>query len=162
MQWVVRATRRAAAAATVPQDHLMVIAPPTPDERQRLALLRALELLDSAPEPAFDTLTRLVSRLLQVPVALVSLVDENRQWFKSRVGLDALETPRDLAFCAHAIHHDAPFVVPDALLDHRFADNPLVTGAPHVRAYAGIPLRTTSANSCSRARSCAARSSTAR
>jgi diguanylate cyclase (GGDEF)-like protein/PAS domain S-box-containing protein len=120
----------------------MVIAPPTPDERQRITQLHALALLDSAPEPAFDALTRLVARLLRVPVALVSLVDEHRQWFKSRVGLDATETPRDLAFCAHAIHGDGPLVVPDALLDPRFADNPLVTGAPHIRAYAGIPLRT--------------------
>ncbi|HSI51395.1 MAG TPA: diguanylate cyclase [Ideonella sp.] len=119
----------------------MLIAPPTTDETQRLALLRSLDLLDSAPEPAFDTLTRLVVQLLQVPVALISLVDEQRQWFKSRVGLEATETPRDIAFCAHAIHGDLPFVVPDARLDLRFADNPLVTTEPQVRAYAGITLR---------------------
>lgn len=121
----------------------MLIAPPTDDEAERLALLQQLGLLDSPPEATFDTVTRLAARLLNVPIALVSLVDADRQWFKARVGLDATETPRDVAFCSHAIHQREPLVVADALLDARFADNPLVTGEPKVRAYAGVPLRST-------------------
>lgn len=120
---------------------VMLVAPPTLDEFERVALLRTLELLDSAPEPEFDSLTRLTSRLLGVPIALISLVDSDRQWFKSKVGLEVAETPRAVAFCAHAIHGYVPFVVPDARLDQRFADNPLVTGGPQIRAYAGVPLR---------------------
>jgi diguanylate cyclase (GGDEF)-like protein/PAS domain S-box-containing protein len=115
---------------------------PLPDnEPQRLALLYALDLLDSPNEPVFDTLTRLAARTLRVPTALVSLLDTNRQWFKSRAGLDAAETPRSQAFCAHTILKDEPLVVHDARLDPRFRDNPLVTGPLAVRAYAGVPLR---------------------
>lgn len=121
----------------------MLIAPSPADEDQRLALLHSLGLLDSPPEPAYDVLTRLAARLLDTPIALLTLVDAKRQWFKSRLGLDVPQTPRDVAFCAHAILGDGPFVVPDAELDARFADNPLVTGGPRVRAYAGIPLRST-------------------
>lgn len=121
----------------------MLIAPPTDDEAERLALLQQLGLLDSPPEATFDTVTRLAARLLNVPIALVSLIDADRQWFKARVGLDTTETPRDVAFCSHAIHQHEPLVVADALLDARFADNPLVTGEPQVRAYAGVPLRST-------------------
>jgi len=113
-----------------------------PDEDERLALLHGLQLLDSLPEPAFDRITRLATRLLGVPMALVSLVDRDRQWFKSRVGLAATETPREQAFCAHAILQTGPFVVTDALEDARFADNPLVTGALGLRFYAGVPIRT--------------------
>lgn len=104
-----------------------------------MAALRKLGLLDTASEERFDRLTRLASTLTGAPIALVSLVDENRQWFKSRVGLDATETPRDFAFCAHAIIDAGAdvFVVNDATIDDRFADNPLVTGPPHVRFYAG-------------------------
>lgn len=112
------------------------------DETDRLLALHALQWLDRGPDPALDALTRLVSSVLQVPIAAVSLVDMHRQWFKSRVGLEASETPRDAAFCAHAILGHDVFVVPDAERDARFADNPLVTGAPHIRAYAGVPLRT--------------------
>jgi diguanylate cyclase (GGDEF)-like protein/PAS domain S-box-containing protein len=112
-----------------------------PDELERLQLLKALDLLDTEAEEVFDRVTRLVSRLLKVPIALFSLVDENRQWFKSRVGLDARETPREHAFCAHAILQDQPLVVTDATSDARFADNPLVTGAPNIRFYAGVPIR---------------------
>lgn len=111
------------------------------DEPARLSTLRALNILDSAPEERFDRLTRLAKRLFGVPIALVSLVDENRQWFKSCVGLDASETSREISFCGHAILGDGIFEVPDALVDERFHDNPLVTDAPHIRFYAGVPLR---------------------
>ena len=115
----------------------------TSDEPERLELLAALKILDTAPEPIFDQVTRLTSRLLNVPIALFSLVDADRQWFKSRVGLDVHETPREQAFCAHAILHTSPLVVPDATADSRFSDNPLVTGNPNIRFYAGVPIRTT-------------------
>jgi diguanylate cyclase (GGDEF)-like protein len=110
------------------------------DEAQRLAALHATRLLGSAPEETFDRITRTAARLLDVPIALVSLVDKDRQWFKSRTGLDACETPRDVSFCGHAILADEPLVVPDAASDARFADNPLVTGSPHLRFYAGVQL----------------------
>lgn len=113
----------------------------SPFENERLTLLKALQLLDTPPEPAFDRITRLACQLLQVPIALVSLVDEQRQWFKSRVGLEACETPREYAFCAHAILQTEPLVVNDARSDPRFVDNPLVTGAPGIRFYAGVQLR---------------------
>jgi len=113
-----------------------------PDEIERQQLLRSLDLLDTEQEEVFDRVTRLVSRLLKVPIALFSLVDENRQWFKSRVGLDVCETPREHAFCAHALLQDQPLVVADASSDARFADNPLVTGNPNIRFYAGVPIRT--------------------
>lgn len=110
------------------------------DETERVAALHALNVLDTAPEDRFDRVTRLAARLFDVPIALVSLVDANRQWFKSCYGLSATETPRSVSFCGHAILSDDTFIIPDALLDVRFADNPLVTGAPHVRFYAGQPL----------------------
>jgi signal transduction histidine kinase len=111
-----------------------------PDEADRLAALRSLFILDTPPEERFDRLTRLAKRLFNVPIALISLVDANRQWFKSRQGLSVSETPRHISFCGHAILQDEPLVIEDALLDPRFADNPLVTGKPHVRFYAGQPL----------------------
>lgn len=111
------------------------------DEVSRLAKLRSLDLLDTPCEPVFDVITGMASRLLRAPIALVTLVDADRQWFKSHTGLEIRQTSRELAFCAHAIHGAGPFVVPDATLDERFADNPLVTGEPRIRAYAGIPLR---------------------
>lgn len=117
--------------------------PPTPaDEAQRLAALRGLALLDTAPEERFDRLTRLARRLFDVPMAIVSLVDADRQWFKSRDGLEAQETPRDVSFCGHAVLGTEVMVVPDATLDDRFHDNPFVTGALSVRFYAGYPLAT--------------------
>ena len=103
--------------------------------------LRDLRLLDSPPEERFDRLTRLAVRLFGVKTALVSLVDHERQWFKSRQGLDALETPRNISFCGHAILNNGPFVIEDASKDARFADNPLVTGEPCIRFYAGMPLK---------------------
>ncbi len=115
-------------------------APRPQDEARRLRALRRLDILDTEPEERFDRFTRLARRLFGVPIALVSLVDENRQWFKSRDGLDATETPRDVSFCGHAICAEGPLVVHDALSDPDFADNPLVTEAPHVRFYAGQPL----------------------
>jgi len=111
------------------------------DEAQRLETLQGLDVLDTPVEERFDRLTRLARRLLDVPIALVSLVDENRQWFKSRDGLDASETPRDISFCGHAILGHEVFVIPDATKDERFAANPLVTGPPDIRFYAGYPLR---------------------
>lgn len=117
-------------------------APPTSDEAARMSALRALEILDTEAEAQFDNLTRLAADLCALPIALVSLVDSERQWFKSRVGLDAPETPREHAFCAHAIHGDDVMVVEDATRDIRFANNPLVTGEPNIRFYAGAPLIT--------------------
>ncbi len=115
-------------------------APVPYNEAQRLVALRSYQVLDSAPEQAFDDVTRLVARHFNVPMVLVSLVDEARQWFKSRVGIDIAETPRETAFCAHAILGTRPLVVCDATCDPRFRDNPFVTGAPHIRFYAGAPL----------------------
>ena len=111
------------------------------NEKQRLQALRSTELLDTSPEERFDRLTRMAKRVFGVSIALVSLVDENRQWFKSKVGLDASETGRDISFCGHAILGNDIFVIEDALQDERFADNPLVTGPPNIRFYAGVPLR---------------------
>ncbi len=117
-----------------------MIAPLPSTEHERLQRLRALKILDTPPEERFDRITRLAARIVGTPIVLISLVDETRQWFKSTVGLDAKQTPRDVAFCAHAILDSEVLVVPDAHADPRFATNPLVTGAPHVRFYAGAPL----------------------
>ena len=117
------------------------MAPAPADEAQRLETLRSLRILDTDFDPRFDRLTRLAAETFRVPIALVSLVDTNRQWFKACVGLDVRETSREVAFCSHAILASDVLVVPDALNDPRFADNPLVTGAPHIRFYAGCPLR---------------------
>jgi diguanylate cyclase (GGDEF)-like protein len=119
----------------------MLAAPIPQNETPRLATLRSLKLLDTPAEERFDRLTRLARRIFEVPIALVSLIDENRQWFKSCAGLGVSETPRDISFCGHAILQDDVFMIPDALADGRFHDNPLVTGAPGIRFYAGQPLR---------------------
>ncbi|NHZ79184.1 PAS domain S-box protein [Massilia sp. CCM 8695] len=119
----------------------MLEAPVPADESARMAALCGLNILDTLPEERFDRITRTAQRLFGCPIALVTLVDSERQWFKSRLGLDAPETPRNISFCGHAILRNFPFVIPDAAADPRFADNPLVLGPPHIRFYAGIPLR---------------------
>jgi GAF domain-containing protein len=121
-----------------------MLAPTLPtDENERLAALRSLAILDTPADERFDRITHIAQRLFDVPIVLVSLVDECRQWFKSAQGLSASETPRDISFCGHAIHAGKVFVVENALSDSRFADNPLVTGPPDIRFYAGAPLATT-------------------
>ena len=118
-----------------------MLKPATPvNEATRIDTLRSLNILDTSPEERFDRLTRLAKRLFGVPIALISLVDADRQWFKSCQGLSASETPRDVSFCGHAILSDEILMVPDALLDERFHDNPLVVGDPKIRFYAGCPL----------------------
>lgn len=111
-------------------------------EKQRLKVLWQYDVLDTVPEEVFDDLTELAARICGAPLALISLVDENRQWFKSRVGVTHTETARDISFCAHAILQNDLFIVPDAMLDKRFANNPLVTSDPKIRFYAGAPLVT--------------------
>jgi signal transduction histidine kinase len=117
-------------------------APLPPNEAARLEALRSYRILDTGPEEGFDALVRLAGAICETPISLVSLVDESRQWFKARMGLDAKETPRDVAFCAHSILGTSAMVVPDATLDPRFKENPLVTDQPGVRFYAGQPLVT--------------------
>ena len=110
------------------------------DEIGRLEALRSLDVLDTQAEERFDRLTRMAKRIFGVPIALVSLVDENRQWFKSCIGLSASETSREISFCGHAILGGEVFIIPNASEDERFADNPLVLGEPNIRFYAGCPL----------------------
>ncbi|MEH6434533.1 putative bifunctional diguanylate cyclase/phosphodiesterase [Massilia sp. DD77] len=111
-----------------------------PEEAHRIASLYATSLLGTGPEEAFDRITRLTARLLMVPMAVISLVGKDTQWFKSRTGTDLQQTPRDVSFCGHAILSDEPLVVPDAVNDPRFSDNPLVVGGPGIRFYAGVQL----------------------
>jgi PAS domain S-box-containing protein len=120
----------------------MRIAPLPENEAERLDVLHSLSILDTAPEESFDDLARLASQICGTPIALVSLVDTDRQWFKSRVGITTTETSRDIAFCSHAILQTDLFLVLDTSIDERFSDNPLVTGEPHIRFYAGTPLIT--------------------
>jgi PAS domain S-box-containing protein len=118
-----------------------MLAPSIPDnEAQRLSSLRALHILDTPPEERFDRITRLAKLLFGVPISLISLVEDERQWFKSVAGLPICETSRDVSFCAHAMLSRELFIIPDALTDARFVDNPLVTGEPYIRFYAGCPL----------------------
>jgi diguanylate cyclase (GGDEF)-like protein len=116
--------------------------PPIPlDETQRLLSLHSLRVLDTPSEERFDRITRMAKRVFGVEICLVSMVDSSRQWFKSKQGLSACETPREISFCGHAILASEVFVIPDAKRDERFSDNPLVFGAPYIRFYAGCPIR---------------------
>lgn len=119
----------------------MLPAPIPANDAERLAALYALLLLDTPPEERFDKIVEFAAREFDVPIALISLIDADRQWFKANVGLEGTcETGRDISFCGHAILRAEIMMVPDALQDARFADNPLVTGPPHIRFYAGAPL----------------------
>lgn len=123
----------------------MQVPPTPPNELDRLRELDAYQILDTLPEKDYDALTRLAAQICGTPISLVSLVDDHRQWFKSHHGLDAAQTPKEYAFCAHAINQpDSTFIINDAREDERFKDNPLVTGDPHVVFYAGMPLVTQS------------------
>src|SRR5215510_10842528 len=117
-------------------------APVPKNEAKRLKVLWQYDVLDTVPEEVFDDLTDLASHICEAPVALISLVDENRQWFKSQVGTSLKETSRDISFCAHAILNDGLLVISDATKDPRFSDNPMVTGPQKIRFYAGAPLVT--------------------
>jgi len=118
----------------------MHIAAKPDNEAARLAALYELLILDTPPEERFDKIAQFAASEFDVPIVLITLLDSERQWFKARVGTDVCETGRDISFCSHAILRDDVMVVEDALQDPRFADNPLVTGAPHIRFYAGAPL----------------------
>src|SRR5882762_7870034 len=117
-------------------------APIPTNEKKRLNVLWQYEVLDTVPEEVFDDLTELAARICEAPIAMITLVDEKRQWFKSKIGVSLSETSRDISFCAHAITQPDLFIIPDATKDARFANSPLVTSDPKVRFYAGAPLIT--------------------
>ncbi len=119
----------------------MISAPIPPADERRLQALREMLILDTPPEERFDRIVRFASGEFDMPIVMVSLVDAKRLWFKARVGLDVCEVDREISFCGHAIVQPQILVVEDALHDERFHDNPLVTGAPHARFYAGAPLQ---------------------
>ncbi len=112
-----------------------------PNEVDRLQALRQLLILDTPPEERFDRIVAFAASELDMPIVLLSLIDEHRQWFKARIGLDVCETDRGVSFCGHAILQDETMMVPDVALDRRFFDNPLVVGAPHIKFYAGAQLK---------------------
>jgi two-component system cell cycle sensor histidine kinase/response regulator CckA len=118
------------------------MAPVKTNETRRLKVLWQYDVLDTVPEEVFDDLTELAARICEAPIALISLIDEDRQWFKAKVGVTLNETSRDISFCSHAIKQHDLFIIPDATQDARFADNPLVTSDPKIRFYAGAPLVT--------------------
>ncbi|MEE2907757.1 MAG: GAF domain-containing SpoIIE family protein phosphatase [Planctomycetota bacterium] len=118
----------------------MQLAPIPKNESDRLASLRALQILDSPAEQRFDRITQLAQKMFKVPIAYIAMIDSDRQWFKSKCGLTTDETGRDVSFCGHAINQDDPLIIPDTLTDERFSDNPLVINDPHIRFYMGIPL----------------------
>jgi GAF domain-containing protein len=118
----------------------MKFAPIPDDESDRIADLKALNILDTAREPRFDNLTELVADVFEVPMVFLTMVDSDRQWYKSTCGIDIESTPRNVSFCAHAIVEPEAMVVPNAAEDPRFADNPFVAGDFHLRFYAGVPL----------------------
>jgi len=119
----------------------MISARKPTNERERLNALRGYEILDTEAEAAFDAMTRVAATVCRVPIALITLIDDERQWFKSQCGMPGVSsTGRNVSFCAHAILQSGLFEIPDAREDVRFADNPLVTGDPHIRFYAGVPL----------------------
>jgi hypothetical protein len=125
-----------------PEFTIPMTAPAPHTEKKRLHVLWQYEVLDTVPEEVFDDLTELAARICGAPIALISLVDEHRQWFKSKVGITVKETSRDISFCSHAIEQEGLFIIPDATKDRRFANNPLVTSDPKIRFYAGAPLIT--------------------
>ena len=139
---VAAAPERAPKGPALPACVMGLRARPQSDEAARVRALERLDILDTAPEQPFDEIVELVQQVLRVPICAVSLVDLDRQWFKAYRGLDVSETTRDISICTHAIAARGAFTVPDATNDLRFADNPLVTGSPHIRSYAGIPLTT--------------------
>src|ERR1700730_16072498 len=115
-------------------------APIPPNESERLAALRRYDILDTAVEEEFDDFTRLASQICGTPISTITFVDAERQWFKSKIGLEASETPWDISYCGYVVAHPEILEVPDTLEDERFRDNPFVTGDPNVRFYAGAPL----------------------
>jgi GAF domain-containing protein len=120
--------------------HTMIDSEVTVDEGQRIAALQRYSILDTLPEQIYDDVTAMASLICGTPMSLVSLVDAERQWFKSTVGVEMRETPRSVSFCAHTIPTGRTLIVPDAEQDLRFKDNPVVTGEPHIRFYAGAPI----------------------
>jgi hypothetical protein len=131
------------AVAHIPfDDEVSMIDTKLADEAARLAALRRYEILDTLPEAPFDRITGLVKAVFEVPIALVSLIDADRQWLKSCVGMDVSETPREISFCTHTIQRREPMVIANATEDPRFANNPLVTGPPYIASYLGAPLET--------------------
>ena len=138
---LLRNSAKVATALTLLIINPMPAAPIPANDDERLAALRELLILDTPPEQRFDRLVQFAADEFDVPIALLTFVDRERQWFKSRIGLDACETDRDASICAHAIDSDDTLLIVDALSDPRFADNPMVIGAPFIRFYVGAPLQ---------------------